>query len=99
MIRTLFTLAFGLLLAGCNSSPGPLEGTWRATGGMPLTTTFRAGQMETMGVIEKVSYKVDDQSVIVTMNDGFAKGSSIRYVVVRPDTIQAMGLTYRKVSN
>lgn len=97
MIRKFLTLLLALLLAGCDSSPGPLEGTWQTAGGVPLTTTFRAGQMETMGIIEKVSYKVDGQSIIVTMDNGLAKGSSIRYTLVRPDTIQAMGMTYQKI--
>jgi len=98
MTRILVAAAVAILLAGCgNSSPGPLQGTWKATGPMPLVTTFRAGETESMDLIEKVEYKVDRQSVLVTWKDGPMKGTTVRYVLVAPTTIQAMGMTYHKV--
>lgn len=97
MFRIIPALAVTLVLTACNSAPGPLEGSWQATGGIPLQATFRAGEMETMGIVEKVSYKVDGQIIMVTMEDGMAKGTSVKYVITSPDTMQAMGLTYRKV--
>jgi hypothetical protein len=89
-------LSLGLAACG-NSSPGPLEGTWVPDGMPKLTTTFRAGEMESLGVIEKVDYKVDGKSVLVTPRDGMLKGTSFRYVLSTPDTAQAMGITYRRV--
>lgn len=99
MIRTIAALAITLLLAACDSSPGPLAGTWKAQGIMPFTSTFRAGETESMGMIEKVDYKVDGRSVIVTMKDGMMKGTAVRYVLVNPTTMHAVGMTYRKVGN
>lgn len=98
MIRAIAAsvLTYALLACG-NSSPGPLAGTWQASGIVPMRTTFRSGEMETMGVIEKVGYKVDNQSVIVTIKDGPMKGMAVRYVMVNPTTLQALGMTYRKV--
>lgn len=88
------------LLAGCgDSSPGKLEGTWQAAGVTPFKSTFRAGEMETMGVIEKVGYKADGNSVVVTMKDGMMKGTAVRYTLVDGTTMQAMGATYRKVGD
>lgn len=66
---------------------------------MPFKATFRAGEMETMGVIEKVGYASDGNSVIVTLKDGMMKGTSIRYSLVNGTTMQSMGSTYRKVGN
>ena len=48
-------------------------------------------------MIEKVGYKVDGQSVIVTPMEGMLKGTGIRYVLRDATTATTMGLTYRKV--
>lgn len=98
--KLIAAVALVSLLAGCgDSSPGKLEGTWQAAGIMPLKSTFRAGEMETMGVIEKVGYKTEGNSVLVTMKDGMMKGAAVRYTLVDGTTMQAMGSTYRKVGN
>ena len=98
MIRTIAAAVFTLALAACGASaPGPLAGTWQADGAMPLKTTFRAGETETMGIIEHVSYDVQGQSVIVTYKDGLMKGNAVRFVLVNPSTAQAMNMTYRRV--
>lgn len=100
MKRYLVAAIAALLLAACgNSSPGPLAGTWQALGFMPMKTTLRSGEVETMGMIEKVQYKVDGESVIVTYQDGLMKGTSVRYMLANPTTMQAMNITYRKVSD
>ena len=100
MFRILAITAMTVALAACgNSSPGALAGTWQAAGAMPLKTTFRDGETETLGMIEKVEYKVDGQSVIVTYTDGLMKGTAVRFVLVNPTTAQALNLTYRKVGN
>jgi len=62
-----------------------------------MTTTFRRGEMEGMGMIEKVDYKVEGQSVIVTPKEGIMKGTGFRYVLRDATTATAMGMTYRKV--
>jgi len=98
LIRTLVIAVMALLLAACgSSSPGPLAGTWQVTGIVAMKTTFRAGETETMGVIEHVDYKVEGQSVIVTYKDGIMKGTAVRFVLVNPTTVQALNMTYRKV--
>ena len=99
MGRFFVAIAIALILTACGQSPGPLAGTWQAQGPIAMKTTFRSGETESMGVIEKVQYKVNGQSVIVTYQEGLMKGSSIRFVFVNPTTIQALNITYRKVSD
>lgn len=100
MYRNLATAALAFTLAACgDSSPGPLQGTWQAAGLFPVTATFRSGEMESMGLIDKVGYKVDGNSVIVTAKDGALKGTSVRYVFVGANTVQSMGITFKKVGN
>lgn len=100
MFRTLVLAAVTVALAACgDSSPGPLAGTWQVSSGIPIKTTFRGGETETMGMIEKVEYKADGQSVIVTYKDGIMKGTAVRFVLVDPTTAQALNMTYRKVGN
>ncbi len=100
MIRTIVALSLALGLAACgDSTPGPLAGTWQPDGIESMRTTFRNGETETMGLIEKVGYTVEGQSVIVTNKDGMMKGSAFRFVMVNPTTAHALGMTYRKVGN
>ena len=100
MNRITAAVLLSLVLAACgDSGPGPLAGTWQAGGVMPLKTTFRSGETETMGIIEHVGYDVQGQSVIVTYKDGLMKGTAVRFVIVDATTAQAMNLTYRKVGN
>ena len=99
MIRSIL-LALIFALTGCgDSSPGPLAGTWRSGGVMPLTTSFRGGETETLGMIEKVGYKVDGKSVLVTYSDGLMKGTAIRFVLVDSTTAQALGSTYKRIGD
>jgi hypothetical protein len=90
-------IAIGMLLAGCSGSPGPLEGTWRASGPMPMTITFRPGETEAMGIIEHVDYKAEGDSVVVTYKDGLMKGSSMKYVLVDHNTATNPMLTLYRV--
>ncbi|MCV2355382.1 hypothetical protein LNV09_14605 [Paucibacter sp. B2R-40] len=100
MFRILSALVLSLLLAACgDSSPGPLAGTWQAAGAMPLKISFRDGETESMGLIEKVSYKTEGKAVLVTYKDGLMKGTAVRFELVNPTTAKAMNLTYRKVGN
>lgn len=100
MVRLMIVAIVCTLLSACgDSSPGPLAGTWKATGVMPMMASFRDGQTEALGIIEKVDSKVEGKSVIVTYKDGLMKGSSVRFVLVNPTTMQAMGMTYRKIGS
>lgn len=90
-------IAIGMLLGGCSDSPGPLEGTWNASGPMPMTITFRAGETEAMGVIEHVDYKTVGNSVVVTYKDGLMKGSSMKYILVDRNTATNPMLTLHRV--
>jgi hypothetical protein len=91
------SIAVGMLLAGCSGSPGTLEGTWKASGPMSMTITFRPGEMEAMGVIEHVDYKAEGNSVEVTYRDGLMKGSSMKYVIVDRNTATNPMFTLHRV--
>jgi hypothetical protein len=100
MIRNFVAVLLALALTACGgSSPGPLAGTWQSAGPVPMKTTFRSGETESMGLIEKVDYKADGNSVIVTYKDGLMKGSSMRVQMVNATTIRAMDMTFSKVGN
>lgn len=99
MVRFFILALLSLALSACgNSAPGPLAGTW-VTSPIPMKTTFRDGETETMGMIERVEYKRDGSSIVVTYKDGLMKGTSVRFVLIDPTTAQALNMTYRKVSN
>lgn len=92
------TIVIALFLAGCaGTHPGPLEGTWRMEGFVPMTVTFRDGETEAMGMIEKVSYETEGNDVLVTYTDGLAKGTTMRYTVVGPNTVRTELGTLRRV--
>ena len=84
-------------LSGCNGSPGPLEGTWKAEGIMPMTITFRSGETEAMGVVEPVEYETKGNAVKVTYKDGMLKGSSIQFTIVDQNTATNPLYTLRRV--
>lgn len=100
MTRTLVAVALAMSLAACgDSSPGPLAGTWQAGGIMPMKVTFRSGETETMGIIEKVGYKTEGNAVVVTYKNGLMKGTAVRFQLVDAKTARAMDTTFRKVGN
>ncbi len=77
-----------LILTACsNNDPGPLAGTWKMDGVLPMTVHFRKGESETMGMIEKVSYEVKGNQVIVTSESGPMKGISARYIIASPNIV------------
>lgn len=88
-ISTIIVLIFILfaLVACSNNDPGPLAGTWKLDGPMPMTVHFRKGESETMGMIEKVSYEVNGNVVVVTSESGPMKGISARYTVSSPNVL------------
>jgi hypothetical protein len=86
-----------LVLAACaNDSPGPLEGTWTVAEPFPVTVTFRPGEMEAMGLTKKVSYRADDNAVLVTYKEGATKGSTFRYEVIDANTIRSDSGTFHR---
>jgi hypothetical protein len=81
-------LVFGLS-ACTNDDPGPLKGTWKMNGAFPMTVQFRDGESETMGIIEKVSYEIKGNQVLVTLENGPMKGMAARYVIANTNTVTA----------
>ncbi len=51
-----------------------------------MTVTFRSGEVESLGMIEKVSYKLEGNDVLVTYLEGIAKGTTMRYTITGPST-------------
>lgn len=90
-------LLLATTLAGCSRSPGPLEGTWKADGLVPMTITFRPGETEAMGVIEQVDYATKGNVVKVTYKDGIMKGSTIAFTIVNPNTATNPMYTLRRI--
>ena len=79
-----------LILSACSrSDPGPLAGAWRLGGAIPLTVHFRSGETETMGLIEKVSYEVTGNQIIVRYESGPIQGTAIRYTVTGRDSLRS----------
>lgn len=92
------SIIFIVSITACsNNDPGPLAGSWEIRNTvMPMVFQFRNGEAESMGMIEKVTYKKDGNSVIVTSKNGIAKGVSMRYRIINKDTLQAgPGLMHR----
>lgn len=88
-INHFFTSLLLLVLSACSGNdPGPLAGTWRMGGLVPMTVQFRSGETEALGVIEKVSYEIKGNDVLVTYSDGIAKGMAMRYTITGQGTAQ-----------
>lgn len=91
------------VFSGCTrNSPGPIEGTWELTelaGIMRVTMTFRPGEAESLGIIDKVTYRSEGRDVIVTYETGLSKGSAMRVTVVDENTIRTDLGTFRRVRN
>ncbi len=64
-----------------------------------MRIAFREGETESMGLIEKVTYHFDGQSVLVTYTEGMAKGTSARFVLNGPAFMQGFGSTFHKISD
>ncbi len=86
-----------LMLVGCSGNdPGPLGGTWKMAGPIPLTVTFRYGETESLGMIDKVSYKKEGNDVLVTYKAGFAEGTTMRYTIINPNMVRTeLGTLHR----
>ena len=89
-----------LVLAACDNgkSPGALQGSWQMTGPVPMKISFRNGETEAMGMIEKVSYKTDGKDVLVTYLDGIAKGTTMRYTITGQNTAKTELGTLKRIN-
>ena len=97
MDRNLLLTLGVLALSACSgNSPGTLEGTWTATKPFPVTVTFRADEMQSMGTAKKVSYKSKGDEVLVTYLEGANKGRSFRYTIVDDNTIRSDSGTFHR---
>lgn len=91
-VKTFITLllvtasTFALVACG-KTDPGPLAGTWRINGVVPMTVQYREGESEAMGMIEKVTYEINGKDVIVTSKSGPMKGIAARYTVTGTNTV------------
>jgi len=95
-LKIIFLLLSSALLSACSEGPGPLEGSWKMSGLMPLTVTYRDGEEESMGLISKVTYKHEGNDVLVTYVDGLAKGTTMRVSITGPNTaVTGMGKLIR----
>lgn len=65
-------------------------------GAIPMTVTFRDGETEALGMIEKVTYKTEGNDVLVTYVDGFAKGTTFRHTMIGPNTARTELGTLRR---
>lgn len=87
MKRLFFTTLVTLSLSACgDGDPGPLKGSWRMGGVLPMTIQFRNGETEALGMIEKVSYERSGRDVIVKYESGLMKGTAMRYTMTGPDS-------------
>lgn len=96
-LKLLLIIGLIPLLAACDNSPGPLAGTWQMAGLVPMKIQFKNGETEAMGMIEKVSYKVNGNDVIVTYKDGLMKGTSMRYTIIAPGTARTELGTLKRI--
>ena len=67
------------------------------TGIAPMTVTFRNGEAEALGMIEKVSYKTEGNDVLLTYLDGIAKGTTFRYTMTDSNTARSELGTLRRI--
>jgi hypothetical protein len=67
------------------------------TGLIPMKVTFREGETESLGMIEKVSYKREGKDVLVTYLDGMMKGTTMRYTIIGPESAHTELGNLRKV--
>lgn len=82
-----------IFLSACmKAETNLLVGTWQMDGPMAMTIHFRDGEMESLGMIEKVSYKIRGNEVIVTSESGPMKGIAARYTVTGPNTAVLSGI-------
>jgi hypothetical protein len=84
-LKIIFLLVVCFFISACADGPGSLEGTWKMSGLIPLTVTYRDGEEETMGLISNVTYKHQGNDILVTYIDGLAKGTTMRVTIKGPN--------------
>ncbi len=95
-LKIIFLLLTFTFISACSEGPGPLEGTWKMSGLMPLTVIYRDGEEESMGLISKVTYKHEGNDILVTYVDGLAKGTTMRVTITGSNTaVTGMGKLIR----
>ena len=62
-----------------------------------MTVQFRRGEEESMGIIEQVSYEVTGPTVLVKIESGPMRGTSMRYTVTGPDSAQFQAGPMRRI--
>jgi len=98
---TIILSLFLVILSACSntSDPGPLAGKWQLTGQVDMTVSFRPGETEAKGVVEKVRYKIEGKDVLVTYLEGMAKGMTMRYTLIDDQTAITNLGTLKKISS
>lgn len=98
-MKKLITFALmALMIAACSkANPGDIKGKWKFSDGMPMIVEFRDGESETMGMIEKVSYKIEGSTFFVTSESGPAAGLTVRYELVDHNTLSCQLGTFRRI--
>jgi len=96
---TIFGIFLIPILTACSrSDPGPLAGTWQVGGVVPMTVQFRSGETETMGLIEKVSYEIAGNQVLVRYESGPMQGTAVRFTVAGPNEVRSQIGVLRRVN-
>lgn len=99
VIFRFITIIIVILLSACSGNdPGPLKGTWKMTGVIPMTITFRSGETETLGIIEKVSYKTEGNDVLVSYKEGISQGMTMRFTITGPNSARTELGALRRIS-
>lgn len=89
VIQVLLLVVASLLVACTSGDPGRLGGSWMMTGPVKMKVQFRQGEVEAMGIIDKVSYESKGNDVVVTYESGLMKGTAMRYTLVGNDTARS----------
>ena len=57
---------------------------------------FRRGEVESLGVVYKVSYERDGEDVVVTYLSGSSAGKTVRFTITGPENAKSsFGVLYR----
>ncbi len=59
------------------------------TSPLKMKIQFRQGEVESLGIIEKVSYESKGNDVIVTYESGLMKGNAVRYTLLGSDVARS----------
>ncbi|MDM4767186.1 hypothetical protein [Pelomonas sp. SE-A7] len=89
-VLQMLLLFVATVLVGCSSGdPGRLGGSWQMVGPVKMKVHFRQGEVEALGIIDKVSYESKGNDVVVTYESGLMKGTAMRYTLIGNDTVRS----------